>query len=571
MPDIVDQFGRPINASAIRTPQTQDTAMTASLEQERDAHPAKGLTPQRINAIMSAAEEGDLIRQLELADDMEERDGQIFSELSKRKLAILKLDWDILPPDDASAAEKKQAGQVKDWIKSVPEFKQRVIHNMTDAILKGFAPVEMWWELDQGYLQPRFEFRPQRWFTLNEQRNRLTLRNNAMQYGEPLRPYNWLMHLHPARNGYIARQSLSRVLMLPYLYKNFSTRDFAEFLEIYGLPVRLGKYPTGAGDEEKRRLLQAVVEIGHNAAGIIPMGTEIDFESASAGTDVPFKVMLERMDAIQSKIIVGQTLTSGEGQHGTQALGNVHNEVRLDILAADAELISGTLTSQLVAPMVLLNLAGANPRRLPRFHIEIEEPEDVKAFADNMPALAGSGMRIGVQWAHEKLRIPVADDAEAVLTAAAPPAAPAGPPADPAADPKARPGGAPQPAPAPAPTAADKAEEKAAQKAAEKAALSALAPVPPPRDALDDLVDEAAADWLPLMEPMVQPVLAALDAAIARGDSLEAFRAGLPELLNRMDSAALGERLARASFVGRLAGAADLDLGGEFAGDIGHA
>jgi phage gp29-like protein len=212
--------------------------------------------------------------------------------------------------------------------------------------------------------------------------------------------------MHPARNGYVARQALSRVLMLPYLYKNYSTRDFAEFLEIYGLPLRLGKYPTGASDEEKRRLLAAVVGIGHNAAGIIPMGTEIDFQNAAAGTDVPFATMLERMDGIESKIIVGQTLTSGEGQHGTQALGTVHNEVRMDILAADAELISDTLTAQLVAPMVLLNIAGADPRRLPRFEFDTGQPEDLALYAAHLPTLANAGLRIPLRWVHEKLRIP---------------------------------------------------------------------------------------------------------------------------------------------------------------------
>lgn len=556
---IVDQFGRPFDVRAIRERQTQDHAMLAALEGEFDAHPAKGLTPARINAIMLAAEQGDLIRQLELADDMEERDGQIFSEMSKRKLALLKLDWDILPPANASAAEKKQADQVKDWIQSIPNFKRLVIHNLSDAILKGFAPIEMWWELDQGYLQPRFEPRPQRWLTLNEQRNRLTLRNHAMQYGEPLRPYNWLVHLHPARNGYLARQSLARVLMLPYLYKNYSTRDFAEFLEIYGLPLRLGKYAAGASDEEKRRLLQAVVGIGHNAAGIIPMGTEIDFQNASAGTEVPFEAMMQRMDAIQSKIIVGQTLTSGEGQHGTQALGNVHNEVRLDILAADAELKAQTLTAQLVAPMVLLNISGADPRRLPRFHLEVEEPEDVKAFADSMPKLAGAGMQIAVEWAHEKLRIPMADEGAAVLTGGQ---APATDPA--AADDDTQPGA--DAAPAGKPPAAKPGAAKPGQPAkpakpgaAEEAALSATQGAQP-RDALDALIDEAASDWRPVLTPLVQPVLAELDAAIARGESLDAFRARVPGLFAQLDARPMAERVARAGMVANLAGAADLDL-----------
>jgi phage gp29-like protein len=550
---ILDQHGRPIDTSAIRQPQTQvDAAMTAALETEFDAHPARGLTPQRVNAIMLAAEQGDIIRQLELADDMEERDGQIFSELDKRKRALLTLDWDVLPPEGASAAEKKQADQVKEWLRSIPNFKRRVIHNMSDGILKGFSALEMWWELDQRTLQPRLEFRPQRWLTLNRERTQLTLRNNSEQYGVPLRPYNWVLHMHPARNGYVARQALSRVLMLPYLYKNYSTRDFAEFLEIYGLPLRLGKYPTGASDEEKRRLLAAVVGIGHNAAGIIPMGTEIDFQNAAAGTDVPFDTMLQRMDAIQSKIIVGQTLTSGEGQHGTQALGAVHNEVRKDILTADAELIGDTLTAQLVAPMVLLNIPGADPRRLPRFHIEVAEPEDIKAFADAVPALAGSGMRIGVAWAHDKLGIPVADDAEPVLqgSAGSPPPAPDATPAP----------GQPVPEPTPAPTPAPKPGAPA-----KPAALSAVS-APAPRDALDDLVDEAASQWEPVFTPVVRPLLAALDAAIARGESAQDFRARMSALIEDMDATALGNRLSRAAFVARLAGEADLDLDGA----IGH-
>ncbi|WP_308197178.1 phage portal protein family protein, partial [Achromobacter xylosoxidans] len=42
----------------------------------------------------------------------------------------------------------------------------------------------------------------------------------------------------PRRSGYIARTGLFRVLAWPWLFKNFAVRDLAEFLEIYGLPLR---------------------------------------------------------------------------------------------------------------------------------------------------------------------------------------------------------------------------------------------------------------------------------------------------------------------------------------------
>lgn len=183
------------------------------------------------------------------------------------------------------------------------------------------------------------------------------------------------------------------------------------------------------------------------------------------------------------------------------------------------------------------------------------EPEDIKAFAESVPKLAGAGMRIGVAWAHDKLGIPVADDTEAVLqsdTAAAPP------PVDGAPSPA--PGPTPAPTPAPSPT-----PQPEPGKPAKPAALSAV-PGAAPRDALDDLVDEAAGQWEPVLAPLVQPVLAALDEAIARGDSIESFRQSLPGLFAGMNPDPLANQVAKATFVAGLSGAADLDLDGA----IGH-
>ena len=83
MTQIVDQFGRPIDSRALRETQSDrgGVALTA-LRHEFDAHPGRNLTPARLNAILGAAEHGDLIPQIELADDMEERDGHMFAELA---------------------------------------------------------------------------------------------------------------------------------------------------------------------------------------------------------------------------------------------------------------------------------------------------------------------------------------------------------------------------------------------------------------------------------------------------------------------------------------------------------
>lgn len=557
MSTILDQFGKPIDIGTLREPQTADTAW---LQREFENHPSRGLTPARLHSILVQAEQGDWLGQLDLADDLEERDGHAFSELSKRKGAISMLDWDLAEPDAATAAEKKVTAQMREWMKELPEFED-VLFAMMDGVLKGFSNHEMEWALEDGALLPTLTFRPQRWFTLDAKRQDLLLRSQSKstestdglpsKMGEPLRPFAWLSHIPRSRNGYLARSSLVRVLCWPYLFKAFSVRDLAEFLEIYGLPLRLGQYPAGASDQEKRTLLRAVTEIGHNAAGIIPQGMKIDFQNAAAGTHVPFMSMIEYMDGVESKAILGQTLTSGEGKSGTQALGTVHEGVRMDIRAADARQMEGTISRQLLYPLAALNIPGVDLKRLPRFSLDFGEAEDLVAYSDALPKLANAGMRIPRKWAHDKLRIPEPMDGEEVLNAAPPPAPFGGGPGAPgAADPLAKPGDK-KPAPKPPVPPAPK----------DKTALAAQLPAAPtPRDALDDVTDEALADWLPLLDPLVQPLLTELDKAVAAGESLEAFRARLPELMSRMDGAPMAERLARAAFVAHLAGEADLDI-----------
>ena len=557
---ILDHLGRPIDIAAIAQPQT---ARVAHLAREFDSHPARGLTPARLASLMGRAEYGDLVGQLELADDIEERDGHIFAEIGKRRGAVTSLEWDVHAPDDATPAEEALAAEVDEWLEGLPEFGD-VLLGMMDAVLKGFAMHEMVWQLDGKLLRPSFTFQPQRMFTTSANRRELMLRSLSPDprpdplglppvMAEPLQPFAWLAHVHQARSGYLTRNGLARVLAWPYLFKNYAVRDLAEFLEIFGLPLRLGKYPAGASAQEKSTLLQAVVSIGHNAAGIIPQGMVLEFQEAAKGTEGPFTAMWDRMEAMESKVILGQTLTAGEGRSGTQALGKVHNEVRMDIRNADARQIECTLNAQLIRAYCVLNHAGIDPKRLPRFEFDTGKSEDLKDYAENLPKLAGAGMKIGITWAHKKLRIPEAEAGAAVLSAGVPAAA------VPGAAPGAVPGngGAPVPAPAPA-------TKPATAPTPGKAPLSAALPAgAAQRDAMDELVDEAVAQWQPVLGPLVTPLLAELDKALAAGESLAAFRARLPQIAQRMAGAALADALARRGLGARLAGEADLDLTGQ--------
>lgn len=395
---------------------SKQTADVAQLNREFSEHPSRGLTPAKLASILEDAEHGDLLAQLDLFMDMEEKDAHIMAELGKRKRAVLGLDWMIVPPKNASAAEEKAAEQIKEIIESIPDFED-VLLAMADGIGYGFSCLEYEWvNHNELWVPAALHHRPHRWFTVDrENRESLRLRDNS-ENGQELWKAGWIVHEHKAKSGDLTRSGLFRTLAWPFLFKNYSVRDLAEFLEIYGLPVRVGQYPPGATDKEKATLLRAVVNMGHSAAGIIPESMMIDFKEAAKGGGDPFMAMIEWCEKSQSKAILGGTLTSqADGKSSTNALGNVHNEVRKDLLISDAKQIASTLTRDLVLTLCQINGIVTDPARCPRFEFDIIESEDLSLFAEAIPKLVDIGADIPIDYVHEKLKIPKPKEGQQIL------------------------------------------------------------------------------------------------------------------------------------------------------------
>lgn len=523
MVKIVDVNGNPLKSDALRE---QQTSAVAWLHREFDTHPSRGLTPSRLSAILESAELGDMRAQHDLFMDMEEKDGHILSEMGKRKRALLTVDWDIIPPRNPSATERKQAGYAKELIQDIPNF-DNVILDALDAIGHGYSCQENEWELlGNEWVLKAITHRPPTWFqTDRETRTQIRLRDNTLD-GAELIPFGWIKHIHKAKSGYIARCGLHRALAWPYLFKNYSVGDLAEFLEIYGLPLRLGKYSGGASEDEKATLLRAVMSIGHDAAGIIPEGMAIEFIEAAKGASDPYEAMMSWCERTQSKCILGGTLTSqADGKSSTNALGNVHNEVRHDLKKSDATQLGGTFTRDLVFPLLALNKGGvADRRRVPRFVLNVSEPADLELLSNALPKLAAVGLRIPLDWAHEQGGIPLAEEGAEILKVASPemilPPAERQP-AQPAATAKAA-----LSAEIPAQTFQDQATLDAA--------IAAVAP--------GQLQGQAAES----LKPVLKMIAASADYAEVHGK--------LAELFPAMNAQQLEEAMARAMFVAEVWG-----------------
>ncbi|MCU8007731.1 DUF935 domain-containing protein [Shewanella sp. SM87] len=528
---ILDASGRPFKQREAKALQTDDVRLIG-LQRTFSQHPSSGLTPASAANILQAAEQGDLIAQCELAEDIEEKDGHLYAELDKRKRALIGVDYYLIPPRNPTPQEKADTEYLQEmleegnWIKTL-------IKSMSDAILKGFSMHELAWtrELGEWFIEVP-EYRDPSWFmTHPERRNELRLRDATVN-GADLWPFGWIKHIHPAKSGYVSRSGLVRQLIWPFIFKNYSVRDLAEFLEIYGLPLRIGQYPAGANDEEKRALLNAVMSIGHNAGGIMPKGMVMDFESAATGQADPFDLMISWAEKTMSKVILGGTLTSqADGKSSTNALGNVHNEVRQELRDADLSLIAETLTRDLVAPLYALNCKSyQSHRRHPRLVFDTTEAEDLRALAYPLRAFVSMGMQIPQNWLHEKTRIPKPANGEAVLVIQQ-------------EDPNASAAGAND----------NQQTALAALSATEVAAMQSDAPLSEPsQTALDKALDALTQGQMSeAYMAMVEPLLAQLQS------EPEQLRAQLEKDYPAMDTEQLTETLARLMFVAELWGIAN--------------
>ncbi|MBR8314661.1 DUF935 domain-containing protein [Burkholderia dolosa] len=529
---IVDIHGNPISIGELREPQT---ARTSAAMRPMADYPVRGLTPARLNALMRDADAGNLGALADLYEEMEERDGHMIAEMSKRKRAVATLDWGIEPPRNPDASEKSAAAWLGEVMKDIPDF-ESVLLDLADAIGKGFAYSEIEWERAEGIWLPKaITLRPQNWFmTPFNARDDIRLVDPTGQ-GEPLRPFSWVRHVHKAKSGYVSRSALHRVLVWPFIFKNFAIRDLAEYLEVFGIPIRIGKYPATATKDERRTLLSALIEMGHNAAGIMPQDMEIEFKEAAGRGDAPYMSMTDWCERTQSKVILGATLTSqSDRSSNTNALGRIHNDVRLDIRNSDAKQLQSTIRRDLVYALLVLNgRAPANTRRLPSFAFDIQEPEDLKLYANALPRLAASGMRIPLAWAHGKLRIPQPERDEPVLA----------------------PAGRPEQAKSGTPRTASATRKTRPVCPVHDVALSSTGGQAVPPDGIDQLAELAMSDWQPAMSSQLAPLLADLDRSIDQGLSLDQFRERIAAQASAMPVDGIADPLARASFGVYLAGA----------------
>ena len=129
-------------------------------------------------------------------------------------------------------------------------------------------------------------------------------------------------------------------LLPAVLYKRGDMSDWAQFCNIFGMPVR--EYTYDAGDEDaRRRVIADARRQGANAAYIHPKESELKLVEAGnkTGSSDLYRTFAEYWDSKMSIRVLGNTLTTDAKSTGTQALGSVHKEEEDEMNSDDRDFI----------------------------------------------------------------------------------------------------------------------------------------------------------------------------------------------------------------------------------------
>ncbi len=527
MAQILGPDGQPVVAQVLQKETLNQEIAAASMQGVRSpisGSPADGLDPYQLGAIMREADQGNPLRYFELAEQIEERDAHYLGVLSTRKRSVSQIPIRVEAASD-SPEHTAHADMVRTWIKR--DTLQAELRDILDGIGKGISFTEIVWDSSEGQWQPvKLLWRTQRWFRFNNIDLETPLLRNMGQ-DIPLPMYKFIVAKFQSKSGLAVRSGIARVATWNWMWKKYTEKDWAIFSQVYGQPIRVGKYNAGATAEQQNKLLQAVTNIAADCAAIIPESMIIEFiESKGADKSAAnYEARCKYLDQQTSKLVLGQT-ASTDAIAGGHAVGRQHREVQKDIEASDAKDLSAVLNAQLIKPWI--DLEFGPQKGYPRLIIEHVEDTDITAMSDALDKLVPRGLKVSAKWVRDQLGAPEpVDDAD--LFGAGIAQAPA-----------AKPSGTKPPLNASLNSASKPLQKGGMQKG--------------------DVVDQIAEAGENLAQPDLDDLIDAVRQLLDEATTLEDVRAGLLTLYPKLDSKAMADAMRLALVFSELVG---MDTGGD--------
>lgn len=349
----------------------------------------QGLTPSTLAGYLQSADGGLPENQAKLIQEMFEKDCHLAGLKSSRVTAVTQLDYKIIPYD-GEGGSPEVAKFIEDAVYSNLAFED-LMESMLEGIFYGYSFTELIWDVNLQGQAVIIDAKPihpklikfiggEPYLSIQGQDSKFKDFKTAQLFPN--------YALLPTRYG------VGRACAWPYLWKMWAIAFWNRYNEVFGMPVRLGKYSSGASQEDKDALITALKSLGTDAAGVISNETEIEFVQAmvrgSSQSVNPYEAIIEYCNREMSKRVVGQTLTTDSGvKSGSYALGQVHAQVRGDIVKSDAARLAYSLRKSVFSPLTAFNFGPDVPPPFIKF--KFEDAAELQMKSQSIGTLANAG------------------------------------------------------------------------------------------------------------------------------------------------------------------------------------
>lgn len=299
-------------------------------------------------------------------------DTTVFGTWTQRQSGLVQMERQIIPADAENPADVEAAEYIKAQLENI--CFDEVLKAMQWGVYYGYAVSEIMWTVIDGkvaidniFVRDRGKFK----FDKNKQ-----LLFTANDKDEPMPDGKfWTYSAGGDTTDNPYGLGLAHYLFWAVLFKKSNIKFWLLGLEKAATTVPHVQYDSRSKDPdaERAKALQAGIGIKNGSAIATAQGTTVELLKGISGTD-DYETLCRYMDEAIALVVLGQVMTSQAV--GGQYKAEVQNQVKEDIVKADADLICSSFNNSVITWLTEWNFPNANPPKL--WLLTKDEADEVK-------------------------------------------------------------------------------------------------------------------------------------------------------------------------------------------------
>lgn len=316
------------------------------------------------------------------------RDLKISSAILARRQPLLALDYTIKTENEA----------FNEWLASDAVDLEELINQLSFAVYYGVSLTDIVYTVKDSLLVPDFTLiSPRYLYAHKDKQLKKTIDHLYVKQGDKklfiskLDQDKAVFHKHAIDIGEITDFSLASKLVWYFSLKHIALAHNLQYFDNVATPPLIAKT---SGDEDE--LIETLYQLKSSTVGVFNSDDIIEYLQVNSKAD--FLSFIEYIDRQITTLILGNTLSTGEGKTGSYSQSKTHEKRQTETLNFDAKKIAKTITAYLNR---LEKLNFSNTKGVV-FRFDLKEKADLEMLSKVAKNLSDSGFELDAEDIEEK-------------------------------------------------------------------------------------------------------------------------------------------------------------------------